>query len=101
MHCLQLLSPWNECWQDRDVYCFQHQGCHTAPHSVHYTCGIPTCSLHSLLVLCFPLPSRFAAGEYLDAAFLTKLMCCGRELHDFLTLPAQVGRFWLGLWLVA
>lgn len=34
--------------------------------------------------------SRFAAGEYLDAAFLTKLMCCGRELHDFLTLPAQV-----------
>lgn len=33
---------------------------------------------------------RFAAGEYLDAAFLTKLMCVGRELHDFLTLPAQV-----------
>jgi malate synthase len=32
---------------------------------------------------------KFAAGEYLDAAFLTKLMCCGRELHDFLTLPAQ------------
>ena len=32
---------------------------------------------------------RFAAGEYLDAAFLTKLMCLGRELHDFLTLPAQ------------
>ncbi|EFN59875.1 hypothetical protein CHLNCDRAFT_49305 [Chlorella variabilis] len=31
----------------------------------------------------------FAAGEYLDAAFLTKLMCIGRELHDFLTLPAQ------------
>lgn len=42
-----------------------------------------------------PLPSapvirRFAAGEYLDAGFLTKLMCIGRELHDFLTLPAQV-----------
>jgi hypothetical protein len=33
---------------------------------------------------------RFASGEYLDAAFLTKLMCVGRELHDFLTLPAQV-----------
>ncbi|KAL6771959.1 MAS1B [Auxenochlorella protothecoides x Auxenochlorella symbiontica] len=30
-----------------------------------------------------------AAGEYLDAAFLTKMMTCGRELHDFLTLPAQ------------
>lgn len=37
-----------------------------------------------------PLP-RFAASEYLDAAFLTKLMCIGKELHDFLTLPAQVG----------
>jgi hypothetical protein len=33
----------------------------------------------------------YADGEYLDAAFLTKLMCVGRELHDFLTLPAQVG----------
>ncbi|KAL4427431.1 hypothetical protein ABPG77_000720 [Micractinium sp. CCAP 211/92] len=32
---------------------------------------------------------KFAAGEYLDAGFLTKLMCIGRELHDFLTLPAQ------------
>lgn len=31
----------------------------------------------------------YADGEYLDAAFLTKLMCVGRELHDFLTLPAQ------------
>ena len=30
-----------------------------------------------------------AAGEYLDAAFLTKQMTCGKELHDFLTLPAQ------------
>ncbi len=37
-----------------------------------------------------PLICRFAAGEYLDAGFLTKLMCIGRELHDFLTLPAQV-----------
>ena len=35
----------------------------------------------------------YAAGEYLDAAFLTKLMCIGRELHDFLTLPAQVRRY--------
>jgi hypothetical protein len=41
----------------------------------------------------FLLACRFAAGEYLDAAFLTKLMCVGRELHDFLTLPAQV---WAG-----
>jgi malate synthase len=31
----------------------------------------------------------FAAGEFVDAAFLTKLMCLGKELHDFLTLPAQ------------
>ena len=31
----------------------------------------------------------FAAGEYIDAGFLTKLMCLGKELHDFLTLPAQ------------
>jgi malate synthase len=31
----------------------------------------------------------FAAGEYLDAGFLTKLMCLGQDLHDFLTLPAQ------------
>ena len=31
----------------------------------------------------------FAAGEYLDAGFLTKLMCLGKDLHDFLTLPAQ------------
>ena len=32
---------------------------------------------------------RYAAGEYLDAGFLTKLMCLGKDLHDFLTLPAQ------------
>ena len=31
----------------------------------------------------------FAAGEYIDAGFLTKLMCLGKDLHDFLTLPAQ------------
>jgi hypothetical protein len=36
-----------------------------------------------------PFVCRFAASEYLDAAFLTKLMCIGKELHDFLTLPAQ------------
>jgi hypothetical protein len=42
--------------------------------------------------LCCHLHSRPPpTGEYLDAAFLTKLMCVGRELHDFLTLPAQVG----------
>lgn len=54
----------------------------------------PTLALspHPAPALCpLPSPSRsYAAGEYLDAAFLTKLMCCGRELHDFLTLPAQV-----------
>jgi malate synthase len=33
--------------------------------------------------------AQFAAGEYLDASFLTKLMCLGKDLHDFLTLPAQ------------
>ncbi|GAB4816177.1 hypothetical protein N2152v2_003223 [Parachlorella kessleri] len=32
---------------------------------------------------------KFASSEFLDAAFLTKLMCVGKELHDFLTLPAQ------------
>lgn len=46
-----------------------------------------------------PLP-RFAASEYLDAAFLTKLMCIGKELHDFLTLPAQVGAAALLSWVL-
>lgn len=49
--------------------------------------GVPGCAFHSF----FPPPPFLPAGEYLDAAFLTKLMCIGRELHDFLTLPAQVG----------
>lgn len=36
------------------------------------------------------LPSlcRYAAGEYLDAGFLTKLMCLSTQLQNFLTEPA-------------
>lgn len=47
-----------------------------------------TCPCAQLSAWC-PSACRFAQSEYLDAAFLTKLMCIGKELHDFLTLPAQ------------
>ena len=34
-------------------------------------------------------PERYAAGEYVDAGFVTKLLCLSKDLNDFLTLPAQ------------
>lgn len=66
--------------------------CCTPPPKASLRLSLPalpiTCpSSHCLPILHCP---SFAAGEYLDAGFLTKLMCIGRELHDFLTLPAQV-----------